>query len=58
MSDTSNKMQNRALLMTVLNKYSSNPNISSAKINSDIEQLKQIQDKDLLTKADSFEKMN
>ncbi len=51
MSDTSNKMQNRALLMTVLNKYSSNPNISSAKINSDIEQLKQIQDKDLLTKV-------
>ena len=51
MSNTSDKMQNRALIMSVLNKYSINPEAPNAKINSDIEQLKSIPDKELLAKV-------
>ena len=51
MSNTSDKMQNRALIMSVLNKYSINPDSPDTKINSDIEQLKSISDKDLVAKV-------
>ena len=51
MTDLSQKMQYRAYIMSILNKYSANPIASSSKINADIEQLKRVSDKDILAKV-------
>ena len=51
MSNPSDKMQNRATIMSVLNKYTGNIEITSSKLNEDIELLKKIDDKDLIAKV-------
>ena len=51
MSDISEKMQYRAFILSILNKYSNVAEIPNEKIDADIVQLKSVSDKDLLAKV-------
>ncbi len=51
MAELSQKMQYRALIMAILNKYLNNAEVSNKKINADVDELKKISDKDILARV-------